>query len=664
MKYLLMMLLLVPAAATAQQADTLEVMLPELTVDAVRETESTASAPFALAVDVRSPEELAYEPSLSLERTLRSLPGIWINDRGHFAVGERISVRGTGARAAFGVRGIQVLLDGIPLTMPDGQAALDVVESSMLRRTELLRSPASLFWGNGSGSVLFLSTDARPERPQFRVRALGGSFGQNQILLEGAVPFGLHDLQVFASNLAQEGYREHAEGTQRRAGAMGRFRLGPASQLRAVAAIATQDTENPSSLTREQMDDDPTQARQDFVDNIAGKESLHAQGGVTLDHSIAPGTASLTAYGLRRRVDNPLPFGFIYLARSAAGFRSAIRSEAGRLQWGVGADGALQHDINRNFSIDLGEPGDEVELDQTEDVLSAGAFVYGGYELTPGLSATAGLRFSRVRFEMDDHLLTNDDQSGSRLFSAWSPSVGISYRHQGLLFFGNYGTAFETPTTTELVNRPDMTGGFNPEIDAKISRGVEVGARGAVGATLLIDLAAFYMHVEGRLGSFENELGRQYFRNIGENTHRGLEAALTWFPMAGWELEASYTGSRFVFDEAELEDNLLPGIPEHRLYASLRTEQAGLWARVEGEAVSEYFVNDANTDVNDGYAVLDVTLGHEGVVFGNVRFEPFVTLRNALDRQYASSVVINAFGGRYYEPANGRAILAGLQLTM
>ncbi|MEX0821674.1 MAG: TonB-dependent receptor [Rhodothermales bacterium] len=663
MRSLIVMLFLISATAAAQGTDTLEVVLPELTVDAVRETESTASAPFALGIDVRSPEELDFEPALALERVLRSLPGIWINDRGHFAVGERISVRGTGARAAFGVRGIQVLLDGIPLTMPDGQAALDVVESSLVRRTELLRSPASLFWGNGSGGVLFLSTAVRPAQPNVRARLLGGSFGQRQVLLEGAVPIGAHDVRVYASNLRQEGYRAYSEGTQRRVGAMGRFRIGDAARLRTMAALATQDTESPSSLTREQMADDPTQARQAFVDNRAGKQSLHAQAGATLDRESGFGTASLTAYGVRRLVENPLPFGFIDLDRTAGGVRTALRGEEGRIQWGVGADGAVQHDINKNFDIDFGEPGDEVELDQTEDVLSAGAFVYGGYELAPSLNATAGMRFSRVRFEMDDDLLANGDQSGGRTFSAWSPTVGLSYRQRGVLLFANYGTAFETPTTTELVNRPDMTGGFNPEIDAKISRGVEVGARGAVGSSLLVDVAVYTMNVKGRLGSFENELGRQYFRNVGENTHRGLEAMLSWYPAASWQIDASYTGSRFEFDEDELSGNLIPGIPEHRLFGAVRTNRSGLWARVEGEVVSEYFVNDANTDVNDGYAVFDLSLGHRGIAFGSVQVAPFATLKNALDKQYAGSVVINAFGGRYYEPAPGRAILAGVQLN-
>ena len=159
---------LLPGWVAAQ--DTLSVFpgrsLPEWTVEAVRGTANAASAPYALAVETHAPDVLP-SAALSMERVLRSLPGVWVNDQGHFALGERISVRGMGARAPFGVRGMQVVLDGIPLTMPDGQTVLDVVESAVLRRTELLRSPAALFWGNGSGAVLFLASEEAAEAPRF-----------------------------------------------------------------------------------------------------------------------------------------------------------------------------------------------------------------------------------------------------------------------------------------------------------------------------------------------------------------------------------------------------------------------------------------------------------------------------------------------------------------
>ncbi len=654
-----------PAAAQESLRDTLEATLPEITVDAVRSTETAASAPYAVSVEARGAEELAFQPTTSLETVLRSVPGVWVNDRGHFALGERISIRGMGARAAFGVRGVQVLLDGVPLTMPDGQSTLDVVEPSILRHVELLRSPASLFWGNGSGGVLFLSSAAPPDRSTLRVKGFGGSFGQREFLAEGAVPFGPHHVRAYASHLAQDGYRDYSAGSQARFGVMGRFIAGSRTLIRAVGAAAIQDTEAPGSLTAAEVKENARLARPGYPETSSGKESTHVQGGLTLEHELPSLLVSATAYGLTRALANPLPFGYIDLDRTAGGLRAAVQDRRGRLQWGMGVDAGLQHDIRKNWNNANGEPGDELNLDQIEDVWSTGAFGYARYAVLNDVQVTAGLRRSTVHFEMDDRLLDNGDESGERRFAAWSPSLGVSYRFGTTLFFANYGTAFETPTTTELVNRPDMTGGFNEALDPQISRGVEAGVRGILpNGRFEFDVAAFYAHIEGRLVSFTNELGREFFRNAGENSHRGVEIAIGWTPVSAASLRLAYTGSRFLFEDDDLKGNLLPGVPEHRLFLSAEARRAGLWLRLSGEIVSEYFVNDQNSASNDGYAVADLHVGHRGLTTGTARIEPFVTLRNVFDTHYTSSVVVNAAGNRFFEPAAGRAVLAGLQVTL
>ena len=95
-----------------------------MTIQSTRQLETETTA--ARSLYIRQHSTIASEPGLSLQRVLRGLPGLQISERGHFALGERILVRGMGYRAAFGVRGLQAFLDGIPLTMPDGQSMLDV----------------------------------------------------------------------------------------------------------------------------------------------------------------------------------------------------------------------------------------------------------------------------------------------------------------------------------------------------------------------------------------------------------------------------------------------------------------------------------------------------------------------------------------------------------
>ena len=92
----------------------------------VRVLRSTVGTGTPYAVSVASGDELSLgNAGAYLEEALRALPGLQIQNRFNLAVGERLSIRGFGPRAQFGVRGVRILVDGIPATLPDGQATLD-----------------------------------------------------------------------------------------------------------------------------------------------------------------------------------------------------------------------------------------------------------------------------------------------------------------------------------------------------------------------------------------------------------------------------------------------------------------------------------------------------------------------------------------------------------
>jgi iron complex outermembrane receptor protein len=666
---------LYPASAEAQapaEGDTLSYTLPEVTVEAARAAETSSSAPFAVTVETRSAEELALSPNYSLDDVLRPLSGVWVNDRHHFALGERISIRGVGYRSNFGVRGIQVVLDGVPLTLPDGQAFLDVVDPAVVRRVELVRTPASVFWGNGSGGVLFMSTRPDPGAPPVRARLQRGSFGRWQGLLEGTAAAGGWSLHGYASGVRQDGYRDHSEGGRLRAGVNARRDLGPATTLRLTAAADAQDTENPSSVTREALFNTPTKADSGFVAVDAGKQSEQAQAGVSLDHDLGAAVLSATAYGVYRSLDNPLSFGYISYDRQSGGARVSLRRQTGRLQGGVGIDVGIQADDRLEYGDTVaGEPAGDVSVDQLETVASGSVFGYTRYRITDRLAATTGVRVEGLRFEADDALQSDGDQSGERTFSAWSPSVGLSYDTGPVLVFAHYGTSFETPTASELSNRPGGGGGFNQQVEPQRTEGIEVGARGAIApARLRFDVALFHQRIDQLLSSYRNPNGRTVFDNLGGNRHDGIEASVTWAPVEAVEVAARYTGSRFVLDDVEaprdptLEGNRVPGIPEHRGYLHVQVSRDDFWGQVSTELVDDYYVDNANTASAPGYTLVNLNLGHRGVPVGGARVKPFVAVENVLDERYAGSVVINAFGGGFYEPAPSRAWSAGVEIAL
>jgi iron complex outermembrane receptor protein len=436
-----------------------------------------------------------------------------------------------------------------------------------------------------------------------------------------------------------------------------------------MVAADQQDTENPSSLTREQFDSDPSQARPAFVDVNAGKQSSQIQLGTTLDHDLGGATLSGTAYGLRRSLDNPLNYAFIRYTRWSGGTRFTLRRTAGRLRGGVGVDAGLQSDDRTEFTSTTadGNPGPEVGLDQLETVLNGSAFGYARFRATDRLALTGGLRLDQMRFEADDGLSRDGDQSGSRTFSSVSPSFGLSYDAGLAQVFAQYSTAFETPTASELSNRPGGRGGFNQQVDPQRTRGFEIGTRGTIpDARLQFDVALYRLEVDDLISAYEDADGREVYDNLAANTHDGIEASLTWQATDELEVATRYTGSRFVIEESSdesLAGNRVPGIPSRRLYLHTELSHDGWWGRISGQGVPSYYTDNANTARAPGYVLATLNLGHEGIETGGLTLKPFVAVNNVLDERYAGSVVVNAFGGRYYEPAPERSFSAGLNVA-
>ncbi len=656
------------AQTVAQQVDTLSVLLPDIEIEAARGSLTLATAPFAVSILERTSADISMESGLSLSGTLATLSGVRFMDRGHYALGERVLVRGMGWRSAFGVRGVYVLLDGVPLTLPDGQAILDVVDPAFIRRAEAIRGPSSTFWGNGSGGVLVLSSDAFQDSSVARVRVLGASYGVRQVSGEAATTIGKHRLHGFASTVNSTGYRDHSRGGFNRAGVNASLDLGTRTRLRVSAAGALQDVESPGSLTRAEYDVDPRQADIRNLGANAGKESLQLQVGAVLDHQTPIGELTVTSFGLTRRLENPLSFAYIELDRLAGGGRVQLQSNRGRVGWGVGFDVGLQSDNRRNVNNNSGAPGTDVSLDQREDVRNASSFGYANIQLTRRFSAAGGVRADNVRFVLDDNLLANGDESGRRTFSAVSPSLGISYEvtsdRASALVYTNLSTAFETPTTTELVNQPGGNAGLNAGISAQKTRGFEAGVRGSIGY-FEFDVAVFQLNVSDRLSPFQNESGRTYYLNAGENTHRGFEISTSvWIKALAATLRTNYTANLFEFGDSDLRGSRIPGIPDHHAYINLRLNPLGTWIDVSAEIASDSFADNENGERNDQYFVTSLLIGHPSLSLGGATIQSFAGVRNLFNARYSASLVVNAFGGRYYEPSPGRSYQFGIGVLL
>src|SRR5215210_5498079 len=148
--------------------------LPELNVTVTRTAEPLQKVPYAVGVLNRT-EIQRGQQTVGLDEALNNLPGVVVANRYNFSLDQRISIRGAGSRSNFGVRGLKILLDGVPQTLPDGQSQLTNIDFADIDKAEVLRGASSSLYGNASGGVVALSSEAAAPGPfAQRIRVHGG----------------------------------------------------------------------------------------------------------------------------------------------------------------------------------------------------------------------------------------------------------------------------------------------------------------------------------------------------------------------------------------------------------------------------------------------------------------------------------------------------------
>ena len=674
---LLVLGLLRTGGAAAQTPDTVTVdsatvlAHEAIVVRALRAPLRLAALPYA--VTVRTTADRPPSAGLTLAGPLRAVPGLQVHSRYNEALGERIVVRGFGARAQFGIRGIHVLVDGIPATMPDGQTTLNHLDLGLLRRAEVLRGPAAAAYGNAAGGVLLLTT-AAPPRGAFRSEA-SATAGSDGLVRVGSTAGGGDGEMGWIASAGREwrdGYRPHA-GTDRWQ-LTGRLDAPLAGGfLRVVTHGVTYDADNPGSLTPAQFAADPHQAQPFNVAQGTGEAGGHGQVGATWERALGGAYLETSAYVLDRSIENPIPPSIIDLDRRAGGLRLLVRGGGDGLDgagWAAGMDAAVLGDDRRNHGNEGGARGD-LTLDQSERVTNVAAHAQALVPLLDRLGLFLGGRYDHVTFSAHDRLITTSDpdDSGRRAMAAFSPTAGLRVDvAPGLVLLANVSTAFETPTTTELVNRPDGAGGFNPALEPQRTRSYEAGARATPLPGLSIEATAYHARIEDALVPFEVESapGRQYFRNAAGAVHRGLEL-LAELRTARVDVLAALDRtvaefSSYATPDGSFDGLTVPGVrPWTAALAVVARPGGHLVIELGYDAVGDMVVDDANETRAPGYHLFGARAAAP-VRLGRWPVRVHAGIENALDERYVSSVVPNAFGARFFEPGPGRSFHIGIEL--
>lgn len=680
------------AAASAQQSDTTQrrdtvQTLPAITVTREARGRPSLDVPFAVTTtlpDSARPGQIHTH----LEETLFLLPGVTVSNRNNPSQDPRVSIRGFGARSAFGVRGIRVLRDGMPLTLADGSTPVDYLDLESVGQIQVIRGSASALYGNASGGVIDIHSAPPPSAPfAFGVRGLGGSNSMQRWTgtfggTDGPVGY-LGDI----SYTDQDGYRAHARQTVTSGYGRAAWAAGKTNLAFQILGFNEPLALNPGAITRAQLDSAPTMADPQSVLKRARKVVSQVQAGLSANRPVGNGEATANIYGGTRDLYNPLTYAVVDVGRASYGGGARVGQTIRFLgldnDFTLGADFARQSDHRRNWancnaaptSDSCPTPGDEegtISIDQNEYVTSIGPYLRDELAFADRYFVTLGVRADYVWFRVDDHLITEDnpDDSGHQLLHAISPIGGVSWRYSPLhSVYANVSTAFETPTTTELGTQPSGAAGLNPDLHPQYSTTYEVGAKGILFHRLSYDGSLFDTEVRDELVPYQvpGGSGRVYYRNAGHTRRQGMELGLNAL-VGDFVLGGSYTLShfrfrQFVVDSASYAGNSIPGIPVDQLDLAATWKRSGYFVTLEGIAQSRMFVDDGNTTAAAGYSILNVRLGGTSL-FGQPAASPVIGISNLFDAHYVGSVAVNASGGKFFEPAPGRTFYAGVSLDL
>lgn len=617
--------------------------------------------------------------SVSADEALSLVPGVKVENQ---TDDERVhlSIRGQGILTEHGIRGIQIVLDGLPLNDPTGFAPdLFDVDWAAVRRVEILRGPqASLYGGGAAGGVIAITTrDGRDDPDPHQAEAALGSYGFWKLFGETAGWSGSSDYRISASRTMSDGWREHARFFCSNACGKFRWALTPAFQLTAIVIGTDAFNENPEGLNVAQVRLDPRQPNPDSTTYNEFQHTKRGTMGLVGRYRMAPGQElSFTAYVRRTQYTESVPSDVDHRTFDNPGTTVLYRLTTGRgprtNSLTAGADFCWQT-IEDYSHPNLGGAiqGPVLTSNQTIRQRSAGAYLMDTLEIEGGWGIFGSVRDDHIHNGLTDHLQAGGlDLSGARDFHQTTGRAGVTWNpREALGFYASWGQGFLPPATEELYANPDHIGGFNEHLVPATSTDEEIGVRGRRGEVLAYDADVFLLNTRNDFERYRVP-GRPletFYRNAGATRRYGLEASLTWRPAEPLRVHAAYTYSHFSYHDlnslafGDATGHWLPDSPAHMGGVDVAYSPASrLTLGLSTYSQSRQYVDPTNLTWIGGYTLVSLRLAY--------RFhahpwpvEALATLRNLLDKRYIAFTEPDP-DGYSYQPGPGREIFLGLRV--
>tara|TARA_B100001769_G_C22105266_1_gene597062 strand:+ start:760 stop:2778 length:2019 start_codon:yes stop_codon:yes gene_type:complete len=664
-KYLFLFFILFPLINIAQDlSSTSTITLKEVNIEAMKISANKKQLPFSVSsLNFENKQKIFQQ--LSLQEYLEGVPGLFSLNSNNYAQDLRISIRGFGARSAFGIRGIKIVVDGIPETTPDGQGQLDNIPLGLIKNIEVIRGPFASLYGNAAGGVIFIKTLDSLGGKKNTFKSTLGTYNLKINQFSSFLSKKNTSALIYLNTTETNGFREHSALKQNILNLKSEHKFSNISRLNFQFNYTNSPlAQDSGGLTKEEAQLDKKQARQRNIDYDTFEKIDQFKFGLSYYRKLNQ-KIDFNAYSFFTNRDfyGKLPFengGIIDLDRfySGLGARFTIKksNQKSSHNFQFGIESLFQNDFRKRYKNLMGIEGEKV-FDQKEKFYNIAFYIIDEIKIDKWIIIPS-LRFDDIR-------ISTDKIGYDKNYSTFNPGLGFSYKlkKQQYLFM-NFSSSFETPTLSEMSADPNDNQGFNMDLNPSKAYNYEIGWK-LYRSNFLIEANAFYIKTNNEILPYELEAfpGRLFYNNIGATQRGGIEF-FTKFNWKELKVEGSYNIAKYTFDNFENEIgvsklNNLPGIPRRQLFLNFEYFFKNNWtSRLVYEYIGGFYANNSNSVFINSFAKTRLQISKSIDLF-ECKFEFYGGVNNILNQNYYDNIRLNAFGSRYFEPAPPRNFFLG-----
>lgn len=611
----------------------------------------------------------------SLVRPINLIPGVTFEERA--ASSYRVSIRGSSLRSPFGVRNVKVYWNGIPFTDPGGNTFVNLLDRQNVSAVEVIKGPAGSLFGAGTGGVMQMqSTNYADLVNSVQLNATAGSFGLQRYAVAWNSLSQKGSITAKFTHHSADGYRRHNKSNKNVFELDGLLFANDHNTVEMSLLYSDLKYQIPGGLTAEQVAEDPRQPRAGSVERKASIDHQMLLMKIGNTYQVSSSFSNNTQFfGSFRRFENPFILDYKRDTEQRLGLRSFNDhrfGQDGQVKLTYGLEYQQAFFDGKNFGNRAGQ-SDTIRFADELNSQELIAFTTLQYKWKKW-QAELGLSYGQTIYDINRTIdkITDNPRSFKKTFDpVLNPRIAISRSiHPWLSAHISVSSGYSVPTTSEVRTNE---GSLNTDLQAERGVNYELNLRGGKGK-FSYDLALFHFDLSESITTYTNPDGVVLFRNSGNITQNGLELEFrqNWLE-AGTGLfkdvstTLAYTNHDFQFGDYEnrgnnLKGNALTGTAPNVLgFTTDLLTGGGIFFNLSYLYTDEIPLNDANTVFSNAFHLVDLKFGY-AKNFGKTQAQLSIGVDNLLDESYSLGNDLNAFGGRYFQPAPTRNFFVDLKL--